>query len=159
MKQAIMTRWVKALRSGKYKQTREQLREADKEDQPTNAFCCLGVLCDLFAKEHPSAKWLDRKTAEDVLNLKTSGCAFSVADKAAPDGVSVSAGILPDPVMRWAGIKESNGDFTLTDNVRKRDLDDNQAARFADSLTNLNDDAGFNFAEIAAFVEKHWRKL
>ena len=27
MKQAIMTRWVKALRSGKYKQTREQLRE------------------------------------------------------------------------------------------------------------------------------------
>jgi hypothetical protein len=31
--------WVKALRSGKYKQGTKVLRSAD------NAFCCLGVLC------------------------------------------------------------------------------------------------------------------
>ena len=35
--------WVKALRSGRYKQTRRALRVGD-------AFCCLGVACDLYSK-------------------------------------------------------------------------------------------------------------
>lgn len=33
-------KWIKALRSGKYKQARGQLRVG-------NAFCCLGVACDI----------------------------------------------------------------------------------------------------------------
>ncbi len=40
MKKDIMQKWVKALRSGKYKQTTETLKGK-------NGFCCLGVLCDL----------------------------------------------------------------------------------------------------------------
>ena len=36
--------WVKVLRSGKYKQGKNQLRNED-------TFCCLGVLCDLHSKE------------------------------------------------------------------------------------------------------------
>lgn len=32
--------WLEALRSGRYKQTRRQLRDAE-------GFCCLGVLCDI----------------------------------------------------------------------------------------------------------------
>jgi hypothetical protein len=36
--------WIKALRSGKYKQTDCILRRGD-------AFCCLGVLCDLARKD------------------------------------------------------------------------------------------------------------
>lgn len=35
-------RWVEALRSGQYKQTREELTNG-------TAFCCLGVLCNLEA--------------------------------------------------------------------------------------------------------------
>lgn len=35
--------WLKALRSGKYKQGQGRLRRGSK-------FCCLGVLCDLHAK-------------------------------------------------------------------------------------------------------------
>lgn len=35
--------WVAALRSGEYKQAQGQLRDGDR-------FCCLGVLCDLYAK-------------------------------------------------------------------------------------------------------------
>jgi hypothetical protein len=36
----IKTKWVKALRSGKYKQGSNYLRRG-------NDFCCLGVLCDI----------------------------------------------------------------------------------------------------------------
>jgi hypothetical protein len=36
----LKRKWVEALRSGKYQQTRYRMRDRDK-------FCCLGVLCDL----------------------------------------------------------------------------------------------------------------
>lgn len=39
----IKAKWVKALRSGKYKQGRSALRSA------TDEFCCLGVLCNVVA--------------------------------------------------------------------------------------------------------------
>jgi hypothetical protein len=44
MNPEIKAKWVAALRSGEYKQGRGQLRSEDR-------FCCLGVLCDLHAKE------------------------------------------------------------------------------------------------------------
>ncbi len=40
----LKAKWVEALRSGKYKQTRSALIET-REDG-ARAFCCLGVLCD-----------------------------------------------------------------------------------------------------------------
>ena len=40
----VIDLWVKALRSGKYKQTQRTLQDA-------TGFCCLGVLCDLSAKD------------------------------------------------------------------------------------------------------------
>lgn len=46
MNKKIKEDWVKALRSGKYKQGKGELH--NKED---NTFCCLGVLCDLYIKE------------------------------------------------------------------------------------------------------------
>lgn len=45
MNPEVKAKWVAALRSGEYKQGREQLKYG-------NEFCCLGVLCDLYAKEH-----------------------------------------------------------------------------------------------------------
>ncbi len=39
----LKTRWIKALRSGKYKQTTGSLKDC-------TGFCCLGVLCDLVDK-------------------------------------------------------------------------------------------------------------
>lgn len=37
-------KWVAALRSGEYKQTKNYLKNNE-------GFCCLGVLCDLYAKD------------------------------------------------------------------------------------------------------------
>jgi hypothetical protein len=47
MKKEIAMQWVAALRSGDYKQGRSLLRNSD------DAFCCLGVLCNLHAQAHP----------------------------------------------------------------------------------------------------------
>ncbi|MCA2570675.1 hypothetical protein [Microcystis sp. M42BS1] len=49
MNKKIKKRWVEALRSGKYKQGKNVLRDVD------NNFCCLGVLCNLHAQVHPES--------------------------------------------------------------------------------------------------------
>lgn len=48
--------WIKALRSGKYKQGQHQLRQGDE-------FCCLGVLCKVVK---PRVRW-------DAYNEKFQG--------------------------------------------------------------------------------------
>ena len=44
LKPEIKTRWVEALRSGKYMQTQGTLRNGE-------GFCCLGVLCDIVKND------------------------------------------------------------------------------------------------------------
>lgn len=50
MKANIKKRWIKALRSGKYKQGKGRLRNEKDE------FCCLGVFCDI-TKDETGGKW------------------------------------------------------------------------------------------------------
>lgn len=47
-----LTDWITALRSPDYRQTDGYLRAGD-------AFCCLGVMCDRYAKTHPTCRWDD----------------------------------------------------------------------------------------------------
>ena len=44
MKEDIAKKWVKALRSGKYKQCQKRLYDGE-------GYCCLGVLCKILGKE------------------------------------------------------------------------------------------------------------
>lgn len=46
MRPEVKAAWVAALRSGRYQQGKGRLR-----DPATNAFCCLGVLCDIGARK------------------------------------------------------------------------------------------------------------
>ena len=46
----IKQRWVEALRSGQYKQGSGCLRT-------NNAYCCLGVLCELHRQDFPGEGW------------------------------------------------------------------------------------------------------
>lgn len=50
MNPEIKAKWVAALRSGEYNQAVSVLRNG-------YGFCCLGVLCDLFASEHGMGDW------------------------------------------------------------------------------------------------------
>lgn len=57
MNPEIKTRWITALRSGKYKQGAGYLNEND-------CFCCLGVLCDVV-KDELQIDWDENPEDED----------------------------------------------------------------------------------------------
>ena len=78
----VMKKWIEALRSGEYRQGRRRLRQGDR-------YCCLGVLCDLYAREHPN------KTEWKLENGRYSFLG--------------SRGDLPDEVREWAGVEYSGG--------------------------------------------------
>lgn len=92
MKPDIKKKWVKALRSGKYRQTTNTLKSEA-------GFCCLGVLSDLYIKEHKRSKWIDGSH---------NGKFYFVDSRGKKEGSS-----LPHSVMRWAGIKEPNPQLEL----------------------------------------------
>ena len=53
MNKSVKKVWLKALRSGKYKQGKSALRVGKDK------FCCLGVLCDIHAKKF-NVDWDDK---------------------------------------------------------------------------------------------------
>jgi len=65
MKKEIADRWVKALRSGRYKQARGHLAGPD-------GFCCLGVLCTVLRAKVDKTReqWVFEDVATAVLPRK-----------------------------------------------------------------------------------------
>jgi len=83
MDKRVKAKWVKALRSGKYKQGRGALKTK-------NGYCCLGVLCDLHSRE------VNKKPAfEDTTEYLEA------------------SGLLPDEVKEWAGLTQGEGNPQL----------------------------------------------
>ena len=106
MKKNIMNKWVKALRSGKYKQCRDQLCIVSGTTGE-ESYCCLGVLTDLYLKERkrqkkgPNIKFFHIYTKEDMdhdLNYS----------KWEVDG---EVGCLPAEVAEWAGFNTATDDY------------------------------------------------
>ena len=142
MKQKVMRAWVRALRSRKYKQGKYALRSTTRAGNMGSEFCCLGVLCDLYAQEHPDdAQW--------VVNGSRMSCSFS------PRAGEIQNNVPHALVMEWAGLKTENGEFrapsTAWDDFGFR-------GSCAQELTSVNDN-GATFRQIATFIEKHWRRL
>lgn len=77
LKPEIKSLWIKALESGKYKHGKHHLRNVD------NTHCCLGVLCDLYDKQHDVYNW-DPSEFND--------CEFFMGEES----------FLPDNVADWA---------------------------------------------------------
>jgi hypothetical protein len=80
MNKVIKKQWVAALRSGKYKQAKKQLKKGQ-------GFCCLGVLTDLYFKSGAA-----RPTWGKPVNIKVEATDES----------------LPYCVMEWAGLESSD---------------------------------------------------
>jgi hypothetical protein len=78
----VTQKWVKALRSGEYKQGKGHLRNSD------NTFCCLGVLCDLYIKETGNGQWVGGMGYYQFLP---------------PEG-GLKYALLPEVVQKWAGL-------------------------------------------------------
>lgn len=84
----IGRRWVDALTSGGYTQGTGWLRIIDSQD--TAKHCCLGVLCDLYAREHNVA-WANNPWDDGSSRIST----WRMLD---------STAALPDAVRDWAGL-------------------------------------------------------
>ncbi len=97
MNNKIKNKWLKALRSGKYKQGRNYLCRVD--DDGDDSFCCLGVLCELHAEETKGV-WREGNYL-DVLYYK---------------GNEV---LLPEEVIKWAEL-EDDDPFLGVNNNRNR---------------------------------------
>lgn len=69
MKQSYAKKWVKALRSGKYKQTQKKLKDE-------TGYCCLGVLCEVAGK-----KFTNRNGTYYVSRTDNSGTVPDVVKK------------------------------------------------------------------------------
>lgn len=94
----IKEQWLQALRSGQYTQGTGALKrpallpeERIEGDNPAERFCCLGVLCDVYARTHPKARW--------KYNYGEPGETFRPTGE---DYEHTSATQLPAEVARWA---------------------------------------------------------
>jgi hypothetical protein len=125
MKPEIKTKWLAALRNGVYKQGKNKLRTSDAG---THRYCCLGVLCDLHAKE-TNQKWTD---ANDYL-----GCYHA----------------LPAEVCTWAELPLPDDNDHIGDDIQAYNPFINLSPTNMRSLSGLND-SGHSFNDIATAIEE-----
>lgn len=134
MKQNVMKKWIKALRSEKYKQGMGTLKQYNRKGEAQH--CCLGVLCDLYNQEMKKnkKKTLPEKVYDNDSDFSYGYCRFGGKKED-----------LPEEVMKWSGIKNSIGKFNLSD-------------VHYETLADLND-TGRKFKTIADIIEKNYEQL
>lgn len=137
MNKTIKSRWVKALRSGKYTQGTGYLKESQPDG--TANHCCLGVLCELYVDsaegKRVKAKFTPAKH-DNGLYLVTNGKKHDT-------------NLLPEPVATWAGIEcNVDADIDVTFGRKKQEV----------ALSTLNDEGFGNkkagFKTIARAIER-----
>lgn len=86
MNKEVKQKWISALRSGEYKQGTGRLKREDE-------YCCLGVLCDLYIKEHKNeVSWEEKRLTGYYFRGQQAEYGFH----------------LPPEVITWAGITSDN---------------------------------------------------
>jgi hypothetical protein len=132
MKKEVAKKWVKALRSGKYKQGDGCLKQTDTKKNKTY-HCCLGVLCELYNEQMTKSK---KKKLNDVV------------DKYGLHSFDKEVEVLPDSVRDWADLMGKTGSFS-------NDIDTYDGYG---SLSAMND-LGCSFKKIANTIDKEWENL
>jgi hypothetical protein len=140
MKETIMKKWVKALRSGKFKQGTGTLKQYNSKGDAQH--CCLGVLCELYNQDMKKnkKKTLPEKVYDDNYDFSHGYSRFG--------GKKYD---LPKEVKYWAGVKTGLGKFYVNDFGNNLSLGEN-------SLADLND-TGRKFKTISNIIEKNWENL
>lgn len=123
MKEKVKKLWLEALRSDKYKQGTGFLKTMDNE------YCCLGVLCDVYAKTQKKKGFQKDETGIYFFEDKNSM-------------FNKNSMYLPKQVISWSGLKDNSPIITIDFSNRKL-------------LANLNDKEKLSFNEIADLIEKH----
>lgn len=132
----VKQKWLTALNSGKYEQTKGRLKGK-------TGFCCLGVLCDLYAEEHPESDGWDDENR--TVNFSVGYTNFYDADRNFNDCVLTPA------VKEWAGL--TYADPAITPVASKRSGLSDSSPR--DSLARAND-SGYNFLELSQIIRREF---
>lgn len=145
MKKEIAKKWVRALRSKKYRQAKGLLKTKTKSGPASH--CCLGVLCELYQQERKKNKKSlldtdDHSARESGLDLPKTNRVFEF------NGESTA---LPDVVRAWAGIADDAGCFRGDFLLERGD-------KLYNSLAEMND-SGCRFSTIADVIEKYPEKI
>ena len=142
MKQNVMKKWVKALRSDKFKQGSGTLKQFNKQGQTQH--CCLGVLCELYNQEMKKnkKKMLSETIWDNDSDFSFGYCRFGGKKED-----------LPKEVMRWSGVKNHLGKFRSPNNYGDTYMFNKESC-----LADLND-IGKKFKTIADIIEKNYEQL
>lgn len=160
MKKEVAELWVKALRSGKYKQGRSALCTvvADPENpkNKTKSYCCLGVLADIASKStNNPGKWVRLPPMNEHGKLQQTAYFRDKDHKRAATGDKIdnkdieaktcSDGVLTVGLQEWSGIRTNSGWLA--------------GEMYGNNLVSLNDVDNKSFEEIADIVEKGYAGL
>lgn len=151
--QKVMQAWVKALRSGEYKQTTGALRRSSATETMPEGYCCLGVLCDIAAKNPelgggalPAYTWTSSPgTSADYLTWTRND-----------DTDRSEAAMPPVEVAGWAGVDLVWGVKFENTGLPEDERADATGGDEPVTLAYLNDAAGFTFDQIADAIEKEF---
>jgi len=138
----LIKEWVKALRSGEYTQGKRALRDTE------NKFCCLGVLCDI-TKEKLNLEW--GLWADEIADELVEGEVYHI-------GKEKCGGVLPFEVSQYLGAELDHRVVIKTDNSKIPEEVNNSLRFNYTYLTDLNDDYGLTFNEIADILEEEFLK-
>lgn len=136
MNTEIKTKWVAALRSGKYRQARHVLNG-------DGGMCCLGVLCDLYIQETEGKEWKERPIDEKDSMVFQKYKAIGTFE-----GKDV---VPPAEVVKWAGLSRENP-YTGINTWKEVPFAAEQDIEQSHSLAELND-SGLTFRQIADIIE------
>ena len=112
-----LTKWVKALRSGEFKQGTGTLRTVKPHGEP--AYCCLGVVCELMRREEPERFSWDEGGG--------SKCYF------VEQGGEMERDFLSNAAVKWLGVDDRDPLFVMPSGHEQEhasDLNDNRDLSF-----------------------------
>jgi len=93
MKKRVMNKWVKALRSGEYRQCKGSMVETNGKG---DKFCCLGVLTNIYVEENGM---------KGFTYLEKEGWKYCTGNN------DKGNGLLNEKVREWAGLNSNNGEL------------------------------------------------
>lgn len=132
--------WLAALRSGEYKQATGVLNNG-------NGFCCLGVACDVYAKQTGKGKWGNDVRLEELPTIEF------VYGKDSYGHILTDVENIENPDLKnFFGIPlTDNNGFDIPPFI----LNDGKFATKTTPVTELNDSYELTFEQIADLVEKY----
>lgn len=142
----VIEQWVTALESGDYAQAKRTLNRVtphpteEHADYAQTGFCCLGVLCDLAVKAGVIEAPTVNRRGEAEYGGAEGGTAF-----------------LPPEVRDWAGLLGNNPEVNYERaKYWNFDVDESEVYTATGPLSDLNDEQGKAFPEIAQIIRENF---